>query len=92
MIKYDLLPEPGKTENIWVDVISWSPGAIIGRLANVPLDSRFKFGEKVNVADAEIVDWGYYHDDVMQGNFTTRILLPRYTAEEATAIRRAFNW
>jgi len=91
-IKYDLLPEPDKGENIWVDVISSSPGFILGRLANVPLDPRFKLGEKVTVAHAEILDWGYIRDGVMQGNFTTRALLPRYSPEEADQIRKAYGW
>ena len=91
-IKYDLVPEPGRTENIWVDVLSASPGAIIGRLANVPVDTRFKLGEKVTVTEDQIIDWGYMSNGVMQGNFTTRAMLPRYGKEEAEQIRKDFGW
>lgn len=93
VIKYNLLPEPGKAENIWVDVLSASPGSILGRLANVPVDPRFKLGEKVTVGDGDIIDWGYVGGDgVMRGHFTTRALLPRYDKDEADAVRREFNW
>ena len=58
LIKFDLLPESDDAEYIWAEVISHSPGVTIARLANVPLDPRFRLGEKVNVGDADIVDWG----------------------------------
>ncbi|MCW3847218.1 DUF2314 domain-containing protein [Sphingomonas sp. LB-2] len=92
LIKFDLLPEPGGAEFIWAEVISHSSGVTIARLANIPVDPRFKLGEKVNVSDADIVDWGYYSGGVMQGNFTTRAMLPRYSRDEAEQVRRAFNW
>ena len=91
VIKYDLLPGP-KAEYIWADVISHSPGVTIAQLANTPLDSRFSLGEKVSVDDAEIVDWGYFSGGVMQGNYTTHALLPRYSAADAEQLRKAFNW
>jgi uncharacterized protein YegJ (DUF2314 family) len=92
MVKYDLLPEPDKAEYIWADVISHTPGVTIARLANDPLDSRFKRGDKVTITDDEILDWGYFRDGVMQGNFTTRAMLPRFCEPEASRIRKAMGW
>lgn len=91
-IKYDLLPEPDSAEYIWADVISHTPGVTIARIANVPVDPRFKQGEKVTIADADVVDWGYFKDGVMQGSFTTRAMLPRYNKAEAEQLRKGLGW
>jgi uncharacterized protein YegJ (DUF2314 family) len=48
VIKYNLIPEPGRVEYIWAEVVSHSPGVSIARLANEPDDPRFKLGEKVS--------------------------------------------
>ena len=92
LIKYDLLPEPGKAEFIWAEVIAHSPGVTTARLVNTPGDPRFKLGEKVSVRDADIIDWGYWKDGVMQGQYTTRALLPALDPAEADAIRKAYKW
>jgi uncharacterized protein YegJ (DUF2314 family) len=92
LIKYDVIPEAGKAEFIWAEVISHAGGVSIARLVNTPRDPRFKLGEKVSVRDADIIDWGYWKDGVMQGQLTTRVLLPALDPAEADAIRKAFGW
>jgi uncharacterized protein YegJ (DUF2314 family) len=91
-IKYDLIPEPGRVEFIWAKVISRSPGTIVAQLINEPQDGRWKIDQQVTVNDAEVIDWGYMKNGVMQGNFTTRVLLGHVTPAEAEAIRRAYGW
>ena len=91
-IKFDLVPEPANAEYIWAEVISRSGGVTVARLANNPVDPRFKIGEKVTVRDEDIVDWGYYRDGVMQGHFTTRALLPGLDPAQAAQIRQALGW
>jgi uncharacterized protein YegJ (DUF2314 family) len=44
------------------------------------------------VNDADIIDWGYYRDGAMQGNFTTRALLSHMDPAEADQVRQAFRW
>ncbi|MES2444408.1 MAG: DUF2314 domain-containing protein [Pseudomonadota bacterium] len=91
MIKYDLIPEAG-VEYIWAEVISHKGDVTVARLSNVPDDKRFKIGQQVTVRDAEIIDWGYMKGPVMQGHYTTRVMLPHLPAGEAAAIRKAFGW
>lgn len=92
LIKYDVIPEAGKAEFVWAEVISHSPGISVARLVNSPRDVRFRLGDKVSVRDADIIDWGYWKDGVMQGQVTTRVLLPALDPAEADAIRKAFGW
>ena len=91
-IKYNLTADGGDPEFIWAEVISRAPGVTIARLANTPRDSRWKLGEKVSVRDADIIDWGYYRNGVMQGHYTTRALLPHLDPAQAEAIRKAYKW
>lgn len=91
-VKFDLLPEPGKAEYIWAEVISRSGGVTTARLANNPVDARFKLGDTVKVRDEDIVDWGYFRSGVMQGHFTTRALLPGIDPAQAEGIRKALGW
>lgn len=92
VIKYDLLPEPDKVEFIWAEVLSHADGVTVARLANVPDDSRWSMGDKVTVRDDEIIDWGYFRDGVMQGNFSTRALLTHMDPGEADQVRQALGW
>jgi len=92
LIKFDLLPEPAKTEFIWAEVIGHTPGVTVARLVNTPGDARFRAGQQVTVRDQDVIDWGYRKDGVMQGNYTTRVLLKRVPPEEAAADRKSLGW
>jgi uncharacterized protein YegJ (DUF2314 family) len=92
LIKYDLEPEPDKTEFIWAEVISHGAGLTLARLANTPDDPRFHAGQQVTVPDRDIIDWGYRRGTVMQGNYTTQVLLKRLPAADAAAARKALGW
>lgn len=92
VIKFDLLPEPDKAEFIWAEVISRTPGVTVAKLAGTPADPRFRAGQQVTVRDQDVIDWGYRKDGVMQGNYTTRVLLGRVPAAEAAAYRKSLGW
>ena len=92
MIKFDLLPEPEKFEFIWAEVLSRAPGVTQVRLLNAPADPRWKLGQQVSARDADVIDWGYFKDGVMQGQFTTRVMLPALNPKDADAIRKAYKW
>jgi uncharacterized protein YegJ (DUF2314 family) len=92
LLKFDLLPEPDKAEFIWAEIVSRSPGFTLVRLANAPADPRWKLGQQVSVRDSDVIDWGYYKDGVMQGQYTTRILLPTLGPADSEAIRKAYRW
>ena len=92
VIKFDLAPEATRTELIWGIVVSHANGVTVARLADTPRDTRFRMGQQVNVRDVDIVDWGYFRGAVMQGQFTTRVLLDAISPTEAAAIRKAYGW
>lgn len=92
MVKYDLLPETDEAEYIWADIVSRQPGAVTATLANKPVDDRFELGQTVVIRDEQIVDWGYRRDGVMQGHYTTRVMIDRMPEARAAEIRRLMGW
>ena len=91
MIKYDVQPG-APVEYVWAEVISHANAQSAAKLVNASNDGRFKVGLQVRINDAEIVDWGYRKDGVMQGNYTTRVLLTRIPESEAAPVRKYLGW
>lgn len=91
LIKYDVLPG-APVEYVWAEVISHANAQTVAKLVNASNDGRFAVGLQVRVNDAEIIDWGYFKDRVMQGNYTTRVLLARLSEAEAAPIRKYLGW
>lgn len=80
-------------EYIWVGELQLEGDAIVGTLINDPEEPGYKFGQTVRVPLKDVADWGYYNaDGVMQGHYTTRVLLKRVDPAEAAEIRAALGW
>lgn len=91
LIKFNLTPD-GDAEFIWANMLERAGGKIFGHLANEPLDQRFTAGQRLEIREADIVDWGYFKNGVMQGNFTTRVQLDQLPEEQAAQIRAGLGW
>ena len=91
LIKYDVQPGPA-VEFVWAEIISHANAQSVAKLVNASNDGRFALGLQVRVNDADIVDWGYRKDGVMQGNYTTRVLLTRIPESEAAPVRKYLGW
>jgi uncharacterized protein YegJ (DUF2314 family) len=63
-----------------------------GTLLNQPEQVAAKPGDRVEIAEGDIVDWTYRKGRVMQGGFTNRVLLGRMPADEAAAYRAYLGW
>lgn len=88
-VKFDL----GDTgEFIWADELRQEGNRLTGRLANTPLHPEYRYGQRVDVPHAAIVDWGFFRAGRMQGNYTTRVQMEAMSSEEAGEIRAAFGW
>lgn len=70
-------------EHMWVEPVRRSPTEIVGRLADTPEDvDGVKPGDEVHFAPERVSDWSYVKADKTYGNFTTRVLLDSFGAEE----------
>ncbi len=80
-------------EHIWVGDVKHDGEFLTGTLANEPAEPGHKMGESVRVSLKDVSDWAYRDEKgVMQGHYTTRVLLPQLDAEEATGIKESFGW
>lgn len=88
-VKFDL---GGTGEFIWADELQRSGTTLTGRLINTPLHEAYSYGQRVEIPESAIVDWGFVRGRQMQGNYTTRVQLELMSPEEARQVRAAFGW
>ncbi|MEN3747151.1 DUF2314 domain-containing protein [Sphingomonas sp. HF-S3] len=91
LVKYNINPA-GRAEFIWAEVISHKGDTTLARLINTPRVAGFAKGQQVTIRSSEVIDWSYLKDGVMQGNYTTRIVLPHMKPADAAALRKAYGW
>jgi uncharacterized protein YegJ (DUF2314 family) len=91
MIKFDILPGD-EAEFVWAGDIDRSARPMTGTLLNQPAQGTAKPGDRVAIAESDIIDWTYRKGKVMQGGYTNRVLLGRMPADEAAAYRNYLGW
>ncbi len=80
-------------EHIWVSDVKHDGGFLTGVLANTPAEPGHKMGDPVRVALKDVSDWAYRDDKgVMQGHYTTKVILPQIDPAEAAGIKESFGW
>lgn len=78
------ITDPNGTEHFWVNALERTEGRIHGTINNDPeIVESVKFGQRIEVPEADISDWTYTRNEKMYGNYTLRALLKTMPAEEA---------
>ena len=90
-VKFNLNPN-GEAEFIWAGHLKWRRATLTGKLANKPLTDGYRIDQRVVIDRDLIVDWGYFKGRIMQGQFTTRAMLPRLPKTQADGFVAAFGW
>jgi uncharacterized protein YegJ (DUF2314 family) len=81
---------PGMThEIIWASPFARMDGGFAALLANEPQAlGGLKAGDRVDFTEDQIVDWSYSGPDgKLYGNFTTRVMVPHLSADEAAWLK-----
>jgi len=79
-------------EFFWISPFEPRSDKYVGRINNTPrLAKTVKFGQVVEFAETEIVDWLYLEDGKMIGNYTTCALLKREPPQQATAFMKQYG-
>lgn len=91
-VKYNLTPQGDDPEFIWAGDLKREGGKLVGRLGNQPIAPGFSLGQRVVIPEADIIDWGYTKNGVMQGHHTTRALLAHLSPEEAAQVKQSLGW
>jgi uncharacterized protein YegJ (DUF2314 family) len=83
----------GGWEHIWVTNVRKEGEFLVGELSNEPAQEGYKIDDTVKVPLAVVSDWAYRDKNgVMQGHYTTKVLLDQIDPEEAAGIKESFKW
>lgn len=81
-------PANGGHEHIWVNNIARKGDQVTGTLANEPnWMPDLHEGSPVTFEPGLVSDWSYEKDGKLWGNYTTRVMLPALSPEEAEAVK-----
>ena len=91
MIKFDIAPGDA-VEYVWANDLDRSATPMTGTLLSRPLQTNDQPGDRISIAEADIIDWLYIRNGVAQGAYTQRVLLDRMPPDEAAALRENMGW
>ncbi len=94
-VKFDLTHQNGRkdgAELIWASDLTYANGKLTGRLADEPSTSGYRFGERVDIDRADIIDWAIKVGSKYDGHFTTRALMAHMTPAEAAEVKKFLGW
>jgi uncharacterized protein YegJ (DUF2314 family) len=76
------------TEHFWATDIERREGKIMGTINNDPnIVATVKFGDRIQIPDADISDWLYMREGKMVGNETLKPLLKTMPPREAKRLK-----
>jgi uncharacterized protein YegJ (DUF2314 family) len=88
-VKIGISSGDDRTEFFWLSPFESRGGKYTGRINNTPRSVKtVKFGQIVQFAEEEIVDWLYTEDGKMLGNFTACALLKHEPPDQAEALKK----
>lgn len=86
------LKAPHGLEFVWVRPFEQQDSRYVGKLRNEPQSVKdLKAGDAIAFDEKDIVDWTYFDDGKMKGNFTACALLKRRPREEMQAFKKAYG-
>lgn len=86
------LTQNGATEHLWMQLTGHDEAGFTGRLANDPVNGRkYRMGDRLTVAKADVEDWMINGGDAMYGGYTARVMLDTLPAEKAAKLRPLFR-
>jgi uncharacterized protein YegJ (DUF2314 family) len=79
-------------EHFWVGSLERKNGKVFGTIDNEPNTVKsVKFGQRIEVPEADITDWMFLRGDKIVGNYTVRPLLKSMPKEKADKVRAALE-
>ncbi|MDP2764161.1 MAG: DUF2314 domain-containing protein [Brevundimonas sp.] len=85
-------PVDGSHEHIWVNQIARKGDDLTGVLNNEPnYLAGHHLGSAVTFPAALVSDWSYEKDGKRWGNYTTRVMLPYLSPEQAASVRATLS-
>ena len=79
-------------EHFWAVDVTYENGIILGTIDNNPdIIKIVKLGQRIQIREQDITDWGYVRDGRMFGKYTLRAILNRLPPLDAAKFRRILS-
>jgi uncharacterized protein YegJ (DUF2314 family) len=86
------IPAGDDDEYFWLTEVGQHGNKYAGRINNTPRAAKqVTFGQVIQFAEAEIVDWLYMEGGKMRGNFTACAMLKREPPDQAEAMKKQYG-
>ncbi len=87
-LKVAVPTKDGPPEHIWMNAPRrLESGRFSGIVGNEPLAAAIRYGAPYEFSAADITDWLFIRDGLIEGGYTIRVLLDHMDADEAEALR-----
>ena len=87
------LPAAETDEFIWgKDIQRAATGGFVVTIDGTPRTPNYKNNQRLVIRTQDVNDWGYRKGTVMQGNFTTKVLVTRLAPAEQAKVRAFLGW
>ncbi len=87
-VKAPIRDKANGVEHFWLIKITLTNGRFVGEINNKPgIVKNVKLGDRYSVAIDEISDWMFVRNDLMHGNYTSRVLFPLMDPDEAQLMK-----
>ena len=84
--------EGNNAEYFWIVPFEEKSGRFTGKINNTPRSTRkVRMGQAIEFSESEIVDWMYFDNGKMKGNYTACALLRREPKQQAEAFKQRFG-
>ena len=91
-VKVRVYPPGELPQDIWVDQVTYADGSLRGTMGDdIPL-LRLSIGDKIRVAQKDVVDWMIVENGKMIGGYTIRLALQRMSPAEKQRFLEAIDY
>ena len=81
------------TEHFWITHVEAKGDGFVGTIGDEPgIVKNVKYGQKYEFTFADVSDWLYMSNNVMQGNYTLRVILKSMPKREAEKLKKQLGW
>ena len=81
-VKVRFTPPGDSPQDIWVDDVTYADGILRGNVGDDIPALKLGAGEKITVAEQDILDWMIVEDGKLIGGYTIRLAVQRMSPEE----------
>jgi uncharacterized protein YegJ (DUF2314 family) len=91
-VKARFTPPGESPQDIWVDEVTYTNGVLRGSVGDDLPALKLEMGEKITIAEEDIVDWMIVEDGKLIGGYTIRLAVQRMSPEERERFLKTLDY